>query len=103
MQKMLRGTPMLAQAKGMADALRDVTAINAQAAAKEYIRLIEKSMLSKRHIETVRALLDNFGRKFPAQMLHDLSVKDLQRFIDSIKGSAGPCGRCPRPPGCVVV
>ncbi len=78
---------MLAQAKAMADALRDVTAINAQKAAKEYIRLKEKSKLSKRHTETVRALMDTFGRKFPNQMLHELSVKDLQRFIDGIKGA----------------
>ena len=86
-KEMLRGTPMLAQAKGMTDALRDIIAIKAQAAAKEYIRLKQSSGLSKRHIETVRALLDNFGRKFPDQMLHDISVKDLQRFIGSIKGA----------------
>lgn len=84
---MLRGTPMVAQAKAVAEVLRDVTAINSQTAAKEYIRLKQKSGLSKRHIETVRALMDTFGRKFPDQMLHELSVKDLQRFIDGIKGA----------------
>ncbi len=86
-REMLRGTPMLAQAKSLADALKDVTSINAQVAAKEYIRLKEKSGLSLRHIQTVRRLLDGFGRKFPDQILHDLSVKDLQRFIDGINGA----------------
>jgi integrase len=86
-REILRGTPMLAQAKSLADALKDVTAINAQVAAKEYIRLKEKSGLSSRHIQTVRRLLDGFGRNFPDQMLHDLSVKDLQRFIDGINGA----------------
>jgi integrase len=86
-KEMLRGTPMLAQAKGLADALRDVSAINAQTAAKEYIRIKERARHSKRHTETVRALLDTFGRKFPDQMLHELTVKDLQRFIDGIKGA----------------
>lgn len=86
-KEMLRDTPMLAQAKGLADALRDVSAINAQTAAKEYIRIKERARHSKRHTETVRALLDTFGRKFPDQMLHELTVKDLQRFIDGIKGA----------------
>jgi integrase len=84
----LLGAPMVPKAGCMAQLLKELTTVNAQAAAKEYIKLKEESGLSSRHIQTVRQLLTGFGRSFAAEQLHEISVQALRRFIDGIRGSA---------------
>ena len=84
----LLGASMVPQANHMAQLLKELTTVNAQAAAQEYIKLKEESGLSPRHIQTVRQLLTGFGRSFAAEQLHEISAQALRRFIDGIKGSA---------------
>lgn len=83
----LLGSAILGNAKSLADALHGVHDINVKEAAKKFVEAKERAGLSKRHVETIRAHVQLFGKKFANSSLTQVTATDIDSYVTAAKGS----------------
>lgn len=83
----LLGSAILGNAKSLADALHGVQDINVKEATKKFIEAKERAGLSQRHVETIRAHVQLFAKKFINLSLTQVTATDIDSYVTAAKGS----------------
>lgn len=84
----LLGLGILGSAKSLADALHGIQDIPTKTAVLNYVASKEKVGLSKRHVGTMRNLLEPFYRKFNDRSLSQITVAEVEAHVAKSKGGA---------------
>lgn len=82
------GGEILGTAKSVADALNGITQIDAKAAVFEFVEAKERAGLSKRHVGTMRNLLEPFYLKHRERSLSQITVAEVEAHVAKAKGGA---------------
>lgn len=84
----LLGPGIIGSAKSLADALHGIQEINTKAAVLKFVEAKERAGLSKRHVGTMRNLLEPFYRKFHDRSLSQIALSEVEAHVIKAKGGA---------------
>ncbi len=84
----LLGPGILGSAKSLVDALHGIQDIPTKAAVLKFVEYKERAGLSKRHVGTMRNLLEPFYRKFNDHILSKFTVAEVETYVAKAKGGA---------------
>jgi integrase len=84
----LLGPGILGSAKSLADALHGIQDIPTKTAVLKFVASKEKAGLSKRHVGTMRNLLEPFYRKFHDRSLSQITLAEVEAHVTKAKGGA---------------
>jgi len=84
----LLGPGILGSAKSLVDALHGLKEVNVKTGVEKFVAAKTRAGLSKRHVGTMRNLLEPLARKFGDRSLSSITVAEIEGHLAKVKGGA---------------